>query len=109
MFDNIHMYDLYMQTETEFNFIVDGTDELIELMDLVRKRAGMTDLFSKENDISYNFYFQCDLDNNSFELVGVCNYGEKDDWREYILQTTIEDKQKLMLEMIKALVKELNE
>lgn len=102
----------YGSSSKEFDLEIDATDELIDLMDQKRKMAGMKDLFSYNdygNPIYYDFYLRCDLNENRFDVIGVCAHGEKDDWREYYLDIHTMEMHKIMLKLIEYFAHELYE
>ncbi len=99
----------YGSSSKDFDLEIGATDELIDLMDHTRERAGMKDLFSFDNPIYYNFYLRCDLDENRFDVIGVCNHGKKDDWKEYYLDIHTMEMHKIMLKLIKYFAHELYE
>lgn len=85
---------------------ISPTDELIDITDNIRKEKGYTDLFSIDNDIYYNFYVVCYPDKNEIGILATCNYGKFDDYANYELPMTSEEKENVMFQIIKEIIKE---
>lgn len=101
------MFNLY---DPDFNFdsesanwIVEDTEMLIDRMNCVRSEAGMTDLVSADvyNEVWYDFYAVYDKLKNEVVLMGVCNYGEKDDYKNYEIPLTSVEREELLKLVIK--------
>jgi len=75
--------------------LIEGTGELINLLDEKRLELGFTDLVRDiENDVYYDFYLEY-CPNKKFEVWGGCNHGEKDDWHSYDIVLSAEDAEEL--------------
>ena len=107
---NIQLTDIeYGSSEKEFELLIEGEyGFLIEIMDKVREKAGMKDLLCMHsNDVYYNFYLRCDLSRGIFDIIGVCNHGEEDDYQEYCLSLPYLEMQAILVKLIEYLSVEL--
>lgn len=77
----------------EFDLEIMSTSELIAIVDDMRKQKGYTDLSYGDNDVYYNIYAICSPRKNKIKLVAICNNGELDDYAQYELPMTSEEKE----------------
>ena len=81
-------------SDTDINFVIeDYSGELIEALDEIRAELGFTDLVGGkqyivfENDVWYNFYADYNPKNGVFTVSGTVNNAEKDDYKNYELDS----------------------
>lgn len=91
------------------NFIVETTEELIDIANEIRKRKGYNDLVScyLDNDVYYNYDLYLNTKTNDLLLTFTCNHGENDDWCTYDIPLLFEEMNVIKSEIIRCLVKEL--
>lgn len=104
---NIEISNMEYNLDT-IDFQVSETDELIDKLNQIRKSRGYKDLVGVEydNDVYYNFYLICNLNENEIELLGVSNHSE-DDFCNYEIELTVIEEYKLLWEVVKELKKEV--
>jgi len=111
-FTNIKLEDLELDLENNGNFYIPATDELVEIVDKIRKRQGYTDLVFgpvEENDVYYNFYLTFDATNQEIGIEAICHHGQEDDYASYYIPLFPKEEKMLMFKVIGALVQELTE
>ena len=94
--------------EDSVDFQIEATNELITIVNDIRKVFGNTDLveFDADNDVYYNFYLACMPNERKVQILAICHHGELDDYATYVLPMTSEEKEDLMFQAIKELIKE---
>lgn len=107
-FQDVELIDINLNEDTVDFQLVD-TNELVETLNVIRKRNGYEDLVSAnlDNDTYYIFYLICDLDNNKIGLFGVSNNSANDDWVNYEIALFPEEEKMLMWKAIKMLKDEI--
>ena len=97
-FINIKLEDLELDLENNGNFYIPATDELVEIVDKIRKRQGYTDLVFgpvEENDVYYNFYLTFDAINQEINIEAICHNGQEDDYESYYIPLFPEEEKML--------------
>ena len=107
-FQDVELIDINLNENTVDFQLVD-TNELVETLNVIRKRNGYEDLVSAnlDNNTYYTFYFVCNLNNNKIELLGVSNNSANDDWVNYEIALFPEEEKMLMWKAIKMLKDEI--
>ena len=87
---------------------IEATDELIEITNNIRKKKGYGDLVEvgRDNEVYYNFYLVCHPETKKVEILAICNHGELDDYATYELPMTYEEKENIIFQLVKELIKE---
>lgn len=82
-----------------------ATDELVDIVNNIREENGNTDLVEIEddNEVYYNFYLMCYPDERKISIFAICNNGEKDDFFDYLLPMTNEERENLLFQVTKEL------
>ena len=103
-FENIYVHDIsYVDMPDERfigTFIVDPTDELIEIVDMIRQEKGYKDMSYMENDVYYNFYLDLDPKNMKIELYAACQHGIEDDELVYHIELNAIEEISLLYKVI---------
>ena len=91
----------------EGNVVLGGTDELIAITNEIREKEGNSDLvgWDFENEVYYNFYLKFNTKIKEVSILAVCNYGEKDDEKEYILPMTPEEERNVLFTLVGCLAR----
>ena len=92
------------------NFEVPATDELIDVVNNIRRRAGNVDIVTSEhnNDVYYNFYLYFNPVEKEINLFAICNHGKSDDYKQYDIQLFPDEERELLYKVIEALVNEFD-
>lgn len=92
------------------NFEVPATDELIDVVNAMRRRAGNIDIVTSEhkNDVYYNFYLYFNPIEKEINLFAICNHGKLDDYKQYDIQLFPDEERELLYKIIEALVGEFD-
>ena len=107
-FVGIVLEELELNGDGGGDFIVPATEDLIDALDAIRKDKGFTDLVGNcDNDVYYNFYLRFNPATKEIELSGTANEADEDDWQNYIIDISPEEKEQLMFYIIDALAKEI--
>lgn len=102
----IHNSDLnYPLDEKSFcgysgDFTVDATEELIATANKIREMDGFTDFPSEDNDIYYNFYLAFSCLKEEIVLSFSVAYREHDDYYDYEINLSPEEKTMLLFKII---------
>lgn len=96
--------------EVSVNLQIQSTNEMIEITDNIRKEKGYKDLVgtADDNEVYYNFYLDCHQEDRKIKIFAVCHHGEHDDYAEYELPITEEERENILFQLIKELVKEID-
>ena len=107
-FQDVELIDINLNEDT-IDFQLVDTDELVEALNIIRKRNGYEDLVSAnlDNNTYYIFYLVCVLDSNKIKLFGVSNNSANDDWVNYEICLFPEEEKMLMWKAIKMLKDEI--
>lgn len=91
------------------NIALSATDELIDIVNEIRRVQGNVDLVTEDddNDVYYNFYLGYDTAKREVSLEASCNHGEKDDFACYNLPMTDAEKESILYQTIGMLSAEL--
>lgn len=97
------------ENEDGVDFGVTATDELIEIVNEMRKKKGERDLvgWEFENDVYYNFYLNVFLPYEDITLIAVPYGSERDEGCLYFPHLTEEDKKEISYKVIAALLKNI--
>lgn len=100
-------YIYYAPKEFEGCVVVSGNDELIDIVNQIRKERGYTDLVTddEDNDIYYDFYLVFNTLTKEIKIEAVANYTEKDDETTYVLPMTAEEERHVMFVLLEELAK----
>ena len=103
-FENLVLED-YEINSCIIDFDIEDTDELIDITNYIRKKNGNTDLVGNEydNEVYYNFYLICYPDERRISILAICNNGENDDFCDYLLPITNEERENLLFQVTKKL------
>nr|DAD82987.1 MAG TPA: hypothetical protein [Siphoviridae sp. ctXZx16] len=106
-FNDINCLDFTSNNGSEGNFIINTNDELIDIVNAIRKEQGNIDLVdvNDNNEVYYNFYLLFDIEKKTVSIQAVCNHGEKDDEVWYELPMTEEEKTNVMWKLVNMLAK----
>lgn len=104
---NLRFEDTWLN-EDSVDFQIEATNELITMVNDIRKVFGNTDLVEvdADNEVYYNFYLACMPNERKVQISAICHHGELDDYVTYELPMTSEEKENLMFQAIKELIKE---
>lgn len=107
-FTDIELEELDMNMSCG-DYVLQATDELIEITNKIRERHGNTDLVGAgyENDVYYTYYLCFDADKREIALQANVAHGEKDDYMCYTIHLLPEEKEMLMWKVIKELMLEM--
>lgn len=107
-FKGIVLEELQLNGDGSGDFYVPATEDLIKALDDIREGKGFNDLVkSLDNDVYYNFYVGFEPNKKEICLIGTANHSEKDDWENYTIPLSPEEKELLMFYIIDALAKEV--
>lgn len=107
-FENIILSELDASSD-DCSYLVEVTDELIEITNKIRERHGNTDFPDYDNDIYYTYYLCFNVNNKEITLNASVAHSENDDYKWYTIDLLPEEKEMLMWKVIKSLVVEQNE
>lgn len=84
-----------------------ATEELIDLTNDIRRSKGCTDLVEvdADNEVYYNFYLVCYPEKHGVKILSICNHGELDDHKMYVLPMTDEERESVTFQLIQELMK----
>ena len=84
-----------------------ATEELIDLTNDIRRSRGCTDLVEvdADNEVYYNFYLVCYPEKHGVKILAICNHGELDDYKMYMLPMNDEEKESVTFQLIQELMK----
>lgn len=112
-FADINIFDVNFCVDDEKaglngDFLIDTTDELIDITNQIRKEKGYVDLVSEkiDNEVYYTFYLCFNADKKEVQIKAICNGAEKDDYEEYELPLTKDEERILLYKIIKELINE---
>lgn len=93
------------------SFIVPNNEELVDIINDIRKQQGNSDLVSIDanNDVYYDTYvfFNTAEGSQQVELQTCCKYGEKDDEVWYNIPLSPHEEKILLYKIINCLIKEI--
>ena len=109
-YDNLKFQDIdidFVNSIDKVDLQIEATDELIEITNNIRKKKGYNDLVAVgcDNDVYYNFYLVCCPEKKQVEILAICNNGELDDFEDYLLPITNEEKANILFQLIKELIR----
>lgn len=91
------------------SFEIQSTDELVDLADEIRELNGCTDrASSNDNDVWYNFTLNVNVVQEKVILWFTCNNGDKDDYANYDIEITDEEKIKFVWKAFRQFAKEMD-
>lgn len=107
-YTDIELNEFMLDEDNSGSFIIPDTDELVEMLDNIRKEKGYTDMVNNlENEVWYNFYLFFDISKKELSLAGTCNNSEHDDWEEYQLPISKDEKTMLLWKILEQFVKQI--
>lgn len=89
-------------THWEGNYLIPATEELIEVTNKIRGRMGHTDLVATaaDNDVYYTYYLCFCPEEKRIQLLAAISHGEKDDFANYEIDLTAEEKEMLLWKIV---------
>lgn len=104
-FQDIRLTGLEMSDETSGSYLVPATDELIDIVNKIRKEKGYTDLVevTNDNDVYYCFYLCFNGTEKEFSLNAEVAHGEHDDFTWYEIELSQKEKKMLTWKLISQL------
>lgn len=109
-FEDVRLESLDLDCgDYEGSYCVPATDELIDITNTIRKRAGNTDLVGVgyDNDVYYNHYLLFNTATKELSLQASVAHGEKDDFTWYNIDLFPEEKEMLLWKVVNELLNEL--
>lgn len=107
-FNNLMLQNYEWVENDVLNFDVLPTDELVHIVDEIRELNDCNDMaVNPNNGVWYSFYLDVHLKQRKVVLWASCNNGEKDDYAEYGIELTDEERQMLLWKAFRQYAKEV--
>lgn len=109
-YENLKFQDIdidFVNSIDKVDWQIEATNELIEITNQIREKKGYKDLvkIDCDNEVYYNFYLVCSFSIHSMEILAICNHGESDDFATYSLPMTYEEKENILFQLVKELIR----
>ena len=109
-YENLKFQDIdidFVNSIDKVDLQIEATNELIEITTNIRKEQRYNDLvgIDCDNEVYYNFYLVCCPEKKQVEILAICNNGELDDFETYLLPITNKEKENILFQLIKELIR----